>query len=165
MNHKPPQFGLNLTDQQERVRGDGSGNANENRGHLLSDRPALGEMRDGPGTPVYGIFTKRFIKPAVDKREIRMRRSSYGPLQWNLVPPAPGCPPGFRRWNVVLIAILAFIVLGAFVAAKAPHARSSNNSDDGKVSLRNRRTHSGTTRQALPAAGVPPAVRRPAIAG
>ena len=136
MNRKPPQLSLGLTDQQERARGDGSGNTNENRGHSLSDRPALGEMGDGPATPAYGRFTKRFTKPAVDKREIRMRRSSYGPLQWSLGSPAQGCPPGFRRWNVVLIAILAFIVLGAFVAAKAPHTRS-NNSDDGKVSLRN----------------------------
>jgi hypothetical protein len=71
---------------------------------------------------VYGRFTNKRSKPVVDKREIRMRRSSYGSLQWNLVSPALCNPARSRRWNVVLIAILAFIVLGAFVAAKAPRS-------------------------------------------
>ena len=49
-----------------------------------------------------------------------MRRSGYGPLQWSLASPAPGTAAKFRRWNVVLIAILAFLVLGVFVVAEAP---------------------------------------------
>lgn len=63
-----------------------------------------------------------------------MRRGSYGPLQWNLVSPALCNPARSHRWNVVLIAILAFVVLGAFVAAKAPRT-SGIASDNGKVSL------------------------------
>jgi hypothetical protein len=36
------------------------------------------------------------------------------------MPPAPGIEKKFRRWNVVVIAILVFFVLGVFVIAKAP---------------------------------------------
>jgi hypothetical protein len=49
-----------------------------------------------------------------------MRRSHYGPLQWSLAAPAPGTAAKFRRWNLVLIAILVFLVLGVFVVAEAP---------------------------------------------
>lgn len=58
-----------------------------------------------------------------------MRRSNYGPLQCSLAAPAPGTAARSRRWNLVLIAILAFIVLGVFVVAEAPRTgRSASNS-------------------------------------
>lgn len=67
------------------------------------------------------------MKTGPDKLELRIHRSSYGPLQCSLASPAPGTAAKFRRWNVVLIAILAFVVLGAFVAAEAPRAASDTN--------------------------------------
>ena len=65
------------------------------------------------------------MKFGPDKGELRMRRSNYGPLQWYLAAPAPGTAARSRRWNLVLIAILAFLVLGVFVVAEAPHTGSS----------------------------------------
>lgn len=72
----------------------------------------------------------------VDKGELRMRRSAYGPLQWRLGSTPPGTPARFRRWNLVLIAILAFLVMGVFVVARAPHTESSA-SDGAKISWKN----------------------------
>lgn len=62
-----------------------------------------------------------------DKGELRAHRGSYGPLQCSLASPAPGTAARFRRWNTVLIAILIFIVLGAFVAAEAPRTTHDTN--------------------------------------
>ena len=75
------------------------------------------------------------MKFGPDKTEIRMRRSNYGPLQCSLAAPAPGTAARSRRWNLVLIAILAFIVLGVFVVAEAPHT-GSNASNSANVSLK-----------------------------
>ena len=68
-----------------------------------------------------------------DKGELRMRRSAYGPLQWRLGSTPPAAPARFRRWNLVLIAILAFLVMGVFVVARAPHTGNSA-SDGAKIS-------------------------------
>ena len=62
-----------------------------------------------------------------DKGEFRIHKSNYGPLQWSLASPAPGTAARFRRWNVILIAILAFLVLGVFVVAQAPRTRGDTN--------------------------------------
>ena len=53
-----------------------------------------------------------------------MRRGNYGRLQRSLAAPAPGTAARSRRWNLVLIPILAFLVLGVFVVAEAPHTGS-----------------------------------------
>ena len=74
------------------------------------------------------------MKFGPNKRELRMRRSNYGPLQCSLAAPAPGTAARSRRWNLVLIAILAFIVLGVFVVAEAPRTGSSA-SNSANVSL------------------------------
>lgn len=66
------------------------------------------------------------MKVEADKRELRMRRGEYGPPQWSLASPAPGAVAKFRRWNAVLIPILVFLVLGAFVAAEAPRSNTSS---------------------------------------
>lgn len=68
------------------------------------------------------------MKTAPDKVELRMRRAEYGPVQCSLASPAPGTAARFRRWNKVLIAILVFVVLGAFVAAEAPRSGSNSSS-------------------------------------
>ena len=68
------------------------------------------------------------MKFGSDKGELRVRRSSYGPLQWRLATPAPGTVARCRRWNIVLIAVLAFLVLGVFVVAEAPR-RAPNSAD------------------------------------
>lgn len=131
MQSKPPQFNSKFT--EEHARDAGTRNTARNNGHPLANG-VRGGTEDEPPTPVYGRFKKKLFKPAVDKREIRMRRCSYGLLQWNLVSPALCNPARSRRSNVVLIAILAFIVLGAFVAAKAPRTGGAA-SNSGKVSL------------------------------
>lgn len=51
------------------------------------------------------------------------------------MPPAPGIEKKFRRWNVVVIAILVFFVLGVFVIAKAP-APSTTASGAANTSLK-----------------------------
>jgi hypothetical protein len=77
--------------------------------------------------------TLKFMR--LDKGELRVRRSNYGPLQWSLASPGPGTEAKFRRWNIVLIAILAFLVLGVFVVAEAPHT-GSNASNAVNMSLK-----------------------------
>jgi hypothetical protein len=56
-----------------------------------------------------------------------MHRSEYGPLQCSLASPAPGTAARFRRWNLILIPILVFLVLGVFVVAEAPRTASDTN--------------------------------------
>lgn len=119
MRSKPPQFNSKFIDHEEHARDAGTGNTVGNNGGPLAPG-APGGTREEPRTPVFGRLTRKRPKPVVDKREIRLRRSSYGSLQWNLVSPALCNPARSRRWNVVLIVTLVFIVLGAFVAAKAP---------------------------------------------
>jgi hypothetical protein len=60
-----------------------------------------------------------------EKDDVKKRRSIYGPPRWSYVSSAPGTEAKFQRWNVVLIAILAFLVLGMFLVAKAPEPGSS----------------------------------------
>ena len=63
-----------------------------------------------------------------------MRRSNYGPSPRSLAAPAPGTVARSRRWNLVLIAILAFLVLGVFVVAETPRTgRSASNSANASV--------------------------------
>ena len=67
------------------------------------------------------------MKTGPNKGELRIHRGSYGPPQWSLASPTPGTAARFRRWNLVLIAILAFLVLGVFVVAEAPRTASDTN--------------------------------------
>ena len=67
------------------------------------------------------------MKTGPDKAELRIHRGSYGAPQWSLISPAPGTAARFRRWNMVLIAILLFLVLGVFVVAEAPRAPGDTN--------------------------------------
>ena len=53
-----------------------------------------------------------------------MRKENV-PARWNFASPARGTEAKFRRWNIVLIVVLGFLVLGVFVAAKAPEQGSA----------------------------------------
>jgi hypothetical protein len=94
------------------------------------------------------------LKVWPDKKELRMRRSNYGPLDWSLASPAPGTGAKFRRWNIVLIAILAFLVLGVFVLAEAPNTER-NASNAANVSMNSKGSastqHGNPDKSALPA--------------
>ena len=67
------------------------------------------------------------MKLGPDKAELRIHRSIYGPPQWSLASAAPGTAAKFWRWNLILIPILVFLVLGVFVVAEAPHSTSGTN--------------------------------------
>ena len=53
-----------------------------------------------------------------------MRKTDSDPPQWHFVPVPPGTEARFRRWNMIMIAILAFIVLGLLAVASIPHKHS-----------------------------------------
>lgn len=97
------------------------------------------------------------MKFGPDKRELRMRRSNYGALQRSLAAPAPGTAARSRRWNLVLIAILAFIVLGVFVVAEAPRTGSSA-SNSANVSFKERAS-AASAQHAKSIKGVRPEIR------
>lgn len=67
------------------------------------------------------------MKLVPDKAELRIHRSIYGPPHRSLASPAPGTAAKFRRWNLILIPILVFLVLGVFVVAEAPHRAGGTN--------------------------------------
>ena len=67
------------------------------------------------------------MKTGPDKVQLRIHRGSYGPLQCSLASPASGTAAKFRRWNLILIPILVFLVLGAFVVAEAPRTVGNTN--------------------------------------
>lgn len=51
-------------------------------------------------------------------REMRraMRSDHTDLARWNLIPIAPGSSASFRRWNIVIISILASLVFGVLIA-------------------------------------------------
>lgn len=67
------------------------------------------------------------MKYGPDKGELRIHRGNYGFPQWSLASPAPGTAAKFRLWNLILIPILVFLVLGVFVVAEAPRTASNTN--------------------------------------
>src|SRR5215813_15440994 len=79
-----------------------------------------------------------------------MRRSEYGPVQWSLASPAPGTAAGFRRWNLVLIAILVFLVLGVFVAAEAPRTAGDTDASLNESGRPASVQHANSSKSALP---------------
>jgi hypothetical protein len=80
-----------------------------------------------------------------------MHRSNYGPLQCSLASPAPGTAARFRRWNLVLIAILVFLVLGVFVVAESPRTASDTNPSLKKTASPVSVQHANSSKSALPA--------------
>src|SRR5246127_4943904 len=54
-----------------------------------------------------------------------MRRSNSEPLRWHFAPVKPGMEASFRRWNIGLISMLTFIVLGVFIIAVVPGTANS----------------------------------------
>lgn len=90
------------------------------------------------------------MKTGPDKRELRIHRGSYGPLQCSLASPAPGTAARFRRWNLLFIAILAFLVLGVFVAAEAPRSAGDNNASLKESETPASAQHANVSKSALP---------------
>jgi hypothetical protein len=45
-----------------------------------------------------------------------MRTSRDEPILWHFLPAKPGIENSFKRWNLVVIALLVFVVFGAFIA-------------------------------------------------
>jgi hypothetical protein len=54
-----------------------------------------------------------------------MQHRNSDPQLWCIVPVKPGAEASFRRWNFVIISILAALVLGLFLAAIFPRAPGS----------------------------------------
>jgi hypothetical protein len=48
-----------------------------------------------------------------------MRSTNPDPERWNLISPEPNTNSSFRRWDIVIISFLIFLVVGVFVAAVA----------------------------------------------
>jgi len=90
------------------------------------------------------------VKTGPEKGELRIHRGSYGPPQWSLASPTPGTAARFRRWNLVLIAILAFLVLGVFVVAEAPRTASDTNASLKESADRASVQHANSSKSALP---------------
>src|ERR1700739_728056 len=54
-----------------------------------------------------------------------MRGNNSEPLLWHFVSVKPGMEASFRRWNIGLISMLIFIVLGVFTIAVVPGTANS----------------------------------------
>jgi hypothetical protein len=54
-----------------------------------------------------------------------MQHWDSDPQPWYLVPVKPGAEAGFRRWNLIIIFILAALVLAILVAAVVPQPSGS----------------------------------------
>jgi hypothetical protein len=54
---------------------------------------------------------------SLSRERRRAMRSDHTDLaRWNLIPMAPGSSASFRRWNIVIISILASLVFGILIA-------------------------------------------------
>jgi hypothetical protein len=91
------------------------------------------------------------LRAEPDKGELRIHRGSYGFPQCSLASPAPGTAARFRRWNLVLIAILVFLVLGVFVVAEAPRTASDANPSLKKNASPVSVQHANSSKSAVPA--------------
>jgi hypothetical protein len=69
-----------------------------------------------------------------------MRRTNFDPQRWHFAQVPPDVVARFRRWNVVMIAILAFIVLGLIVAANVPNPWN-NTTTTSTVPPKNHKQH------------------------
>ena len=57
-----------------------------------------------------------------------MRRNDFSPILWMPTQPRPGFAASFRRSNIVIISILAFLVLGFLIAGAVPNLKIHANS-------------------------------------
>jgi hypothetical protein len=46
-----------------------------------------------------------------------VREIDHDHMPWNLEPTRPGMEERFRKWNILIVMMLAFLVLGILVAA------------------------------------------------
>jgi hypothetical protein len=61
-----------------------------------------------------------------------MRRPYYDPAPWNLASPETNNKTSIRRWNMVIILILALLVLAVFVAGVGAELKNNAASTTGK---------------------------------
>ncbi len=54
-----------------------------------------------------------------------MRSKNSEPSPWHFVATKPGAEASFRRWNLVVISILALLVLGVLTVALIPEMGSA----------------------------------------
>jgi hypothetical protein len=59
------------------------------------------------------------------REEPAMRRRDPDFESWYFVPLDPYTESRFRRWNIVIIAILGFLILGLFLTAVIPNPQSA----------------------------------------
>jgi hypothetical protein len=64
-----------------------------------------------------------------------MRDSNSESHLWHFVPVKPGMEASFRRWNIGMISMLTFVVLGVFTIAVVP-GTANNPSPANKVPLK-----------------------------
>jgi hypothetical protein len=63
-----------------------------------------------------------------------MQHWDSDPPPWHIVPVKPGDEAGFRRWNIVVISILAALVLAVFLSVVVPQTpRSISHKAPSKV--------------------------------
>jgi hypothetical protein len=86
-----------------------------------------------------------------------MRSTNSNHEKWYLVPMEPGMNATFRRWNIVIITILAFLVFGIFVAGIVPRLEGGTSAAR-KVTLKidkNPAVASRTSRTDMPPSLIP----------
>jgi hypothetical protein len=79
------------------------------------------------------------------RRRSRMRSNYHDGGPWHLIPGQPGMEASFRRWNLIIILFLAFLIVGIFlasigsefghVASAASKSPSENRQGSGPVNL------------------------------
>jgi hypothetical protein len=86
----------------------------ENQRHSYLDNPRLRKTILSSGRRV-GTEPRNYESLSSERR--RALRSDHADLaRWNLIPMAPGSSANFRRWNIVIISILASLVFGILIA-------------------------------------------------
>jgi hypothetical protein len=62
-----------------------------------------------------------------------MQHYNSDPQPWYIVPVKPGADAQSRRWNLVIISILAALVLGFFFALIIPETGNTAHKAPGKI--------------------------------
>ncbi len=92
---------------------------------IVLDKILLSSYRSKSESQECPVQSATFDVPAsIRKRRSPMRSRSSGPVDWYPTQVPPGFHASFRRWNTVIISILAFVVIGMFIATIVPRVES-----------------------------------------